>query len=204
MTMSRQESGRIGGLKAAKFQREQKNKRIEKYNLDPVRCKCCDKELSYEKRNNRFCSRSCAASITNLGTIRNTTTGEWIKKECLYCQKITTNSKFCNSKCQQAHNWQKRKKEIDRNGQATGKVTAIRYLKETRGDKCEICGLDEWNGKDIVMIMDYIDGDATNNIIPNLRLICPNCDSQTPTYKGRNKGNGRHSRRIRYAENKSY
>ena len=42
-----------------------------------------------------------------------------------------------------------------------------------------------------------------NNIISNLRLVCPNCDSQLPTYKNRNKGNGRHSRRVRYSKGKS-
>jgi hypothetical protein len=37
----------------------------------------------------------------------------------------------------------------------------------------------------------------------NLRLICPNCDSQLPTFKMRNRGRGRHSRRQRYADGKS-
>ncbi|WIM86214.1 hypothetical protein PT015_14985 [Candidatus Mycobacterium wuenschmannii] len=38
----------------------------------------------------------------------------------------------------------------------------------------------------------------------NLRLICPNCDSQLPTYKARNRGSGRHYRRQRYANGQSY
>ena len=40
--------------------------------------------------------------------------------------------------------------------------------------------------------------------LENLRLICSNCDTLTPTYKGRNKGNGRFSRRQRYQEGKSF
>lgn len=60
------------------------------------------------------------------------------------------------------------------------------------------------NGKDIVLELEHKDGNSQNNSKENVCLICPNCHSQTPTYKGKNKGNGRHSRRKRYAEGKSY
>jgi 5-methylcytosine-specific restriction endonuclease McrA len=59
--------------------------------------------------------------------------------------------------------------------------------------KCQICGLTEWLGKPISMVLDHINGRADNNLPENLRLICHNCDSQTDHYKGRNKGNGRKS-----------
>jgi hypothetical protein len=77
-------------------------------------------------------------------------------------------------------------------------------LAEQKG-LCLICGLDrEWNGAPLKFVFDHIDGDATNNRRENLRLICPNCDSQLPTFKARNRGNGRHFRRQRYADGKSY
>ncbi|BBH17026.1 hypothetical protein Back2_13130 [Nocardioides baekrokdamisoli] len=45
---------------------------------------------------------------------------------------------------------------------------------------------------------------ASNNHRDNLRLVCPNCDSQLPTFKARNRGQGRAWRKQRYADGKSY
>lgn len=45
-----------------------------------------------------------------------------------------------------------------------------------------------WDGKPIRMILDHIDGCRFNNRPKNLRLLCPNCNSQLGTTGGRNKG----------------
>ncbi len=52
---------------------------------------------------------------------------------------------------------------------------------------CECCKLFEWLGKPISLHLDHIDGDNTNNLLSNLRWLCPNCHSQTETYCGKNK-----------------
>lgn len=52
---------------------------------------------------------------------------------------------------------------------------------------CEICNITEWRGKPINMQLDHIDGNCHNHSLSNLRLICPNCHSQTETYCGKNK-----------------
>lgn len=62
--------------------------------------------------------------------------------------------------------------------------------------KCSVCNLRDWWGTSISLQLDHIDGNASNNMPDNLRLICPNCHSQTPTFGNRNKGNGRKSRGI--------
>ena len=58
--------------------------------------------------------------------------------------------------------------------------------------------------KPILLILDHINGNSDNCSLENLRLICSNCDTLTPTYKGRNKGNGRFIRRKKYAQGLSY
>ena len=53
--------------------------------------------------------------------------------------------------------------------------------------KCAICGINEWLGKKIILQLDHINGDNRDNRIENLRLLCPNCHSQTETYCGKNR-----------------
>ena len=48
----------------------------------------------------------------------------------------------------------------------------------------------EWNGKPLVFDMDHIDGNSDNNLRENVRAVCPNCHSQTPTFKAKNVRNG--------------
>lgn len=46
-----------------------------------------------------------------------------------------------------------------------------------------------WQGRDLVLELDHIDGDCLNNRLENLRWLCPNCHSQTDTYKNKKRDN---------------
>jgi len=52
--------------------------------------------------------------------------------------------------------------------------------------ECAECELSRWRGRKLTLELDHIDGDPTNNVIENLRLLCPNCHSITETWRGRN------------------
>jgi 5-methylcytosine-specific restriction endonuclease McrA len=52
---------------------------------------------------------------------------------------------------------------------------------------CSICGINIWNQKSINLELDHIDGNRVNHLLSNLRLLCPNCHSQTETYRSKNR-----------------
>ena len=57
--------------------------------------------------------------------------------------------------------------------------------------KCSKCSIDNWQNETIVLDLDHINGNNRDNRLENLRYLCPNCHSQTDTYKGRNKNIGK-------------
>ena len=129
------------------------------------------------------------------------------KHKCLNCKddfsSKSRESKFCNSKCCVEWKWQQTKKKIER-GEKVEVRTLKKYLIEELGDKCQNlnCGWD-WSNPCKVEL-EHKDGNSENNSLKNLTLLCPNCHSNTNTYKGKNKGNGRYLRRKRYKKGSSY
>lgn len=53
--------------------------------------------------------------------------------------------------------------------------------------KCYECGLTSWRGKDLVLELEHKNGNHRDHRLENLTLLCPNCHSQTDTWRGRNK-----------------
>lgn len=131
---------------------------------------------------------------------------------CQCCGKVTHNEKYCSRSCRTTVvNAQRPKKqkgptpkelrearEYQRfiEGQVTSRPALRKMLAKQRGYACERCGISEWNSEPITLVVDHKDGNAGNNMLDNLQMLCPNCNSQTPTFGGRNRGNGRKARGL--------
>lgn len=67
-----------------------------------------------------------------------------------------------------------------------------RLIKEgLLSEECALCGVTDWCGAPIALQLDHVNGRRTDNRLTNLRLLCPNCHSQTDTWCGRNTGKAR-------------
>lgn len=169
------------------------------------KCQTCDKEFKTNQARNAHqivhSNREHRYSIDR-------TRIEAKTYNCLYCgNKVDFGrskiNKYCNNNCQQ--NFQFKQYIQDwQNGLVSGESNYLkRYILEKQNEKCLNCGLIDWYGQKITLELDHIDGNSENNLEENLRCLCPNCHSQTSTFKGKNKGNGRYKRRQRYNEGKS-
>ena len=126
------------------------------------------------------------------------------REKCLNCGKETARAKYkyCSNACQIEYQYQSYIKEwkagevkgLQGLGIVSGHIK--RYLRRKFDNKCCLCGWSEINFKtgQVPLVADHIDGNWRNNTENNLRLLCPNCDSLTPTYAGLNRGNGRRGR----------
>lgn len=58
-------------------------------------------------------------------------------------------------------------------------------------DICDECKTGPfWNNKPLTLQIDHKNGNAIDNRIENIRILCANCHTQTITFGGKNKGNG--------------
>lgn len=125
------------------------------------------------------------------------------KRLCLNCGKEINsrfkNAKFCCQKCSSEHIHKKAyidfltNPEKYCNGGYTPKAFKEEFMKE-QNYICAMPGCNQTpihNGKPLVFILDHIDGNSANNRRENLRMICPNCDTQLDTYKSKNKNSTR-------------
>lgn len=72
----------------------------------------------------------------------------------------------------------------------TFKLKNLLFRFYIKSNKCEICGTSEWNGAKIQCELDHIDGNSKNHKLENLRILCPNCHSQTNTFRFKKRPSG--------------
>jgi hypothetical protein len=184
------------------------------YLENPKYCPECKSIIPFDKREvNTFCNQSCSAKFHNRDK-RKPADKKFryyaAPRElfCLNCEisllELNNKStKYCSLQCQQDYKTQERLSEWQKGKHFSNRVIR-RFLEILDGYKCSVCGLSEWNDRPITLEVEHKDGNSEDSSPSNVCLICPNCHSQTDTYKGKNKGNGRHWRRQRYQDGKSY
>mgnify|MGYP001589277861 CR=1 FL=1 len=121
--------------------------------------------------------------------------------------------KYCSNRCQRDHEYEEyilRWKNGLLNGSRGILAKSIsgyikRYLFEKFGTKCSICGWNQKNPKTgkVPLEIDHINGNSEDNSEENLRVICPNCHSLSPSYRNLNRGHGRQWRTNKYLKNRA-
>jgi hypothetical protein len=199
---------------------EPANRRKRAYEDSPRFCACCGVKLSYETivsngPRTKYCSRNCSAKVNNSSRVLrrsehdNSPRVRKIKahgkpRDCQHCLgPANRNSRYCSTFCRSEANYVTFTADwiagLNSGGYADGSLSknARRWVIEQADYKCTKCGWGEVNPTTdkSPLNVDHIDGDSTNHRPENLKVLCPNCHSLTPTYGSLNIGNGRESRR---------
>jgi len=194
------------------------------YERKTCRSKSCGKEFdSLISESRAYCSQSCAAHVNNIKHPKRRVVNmseDGVKRrrkyrgkkdnECLSCGKPVIH-KFCGPSCKHKLDRKNIFSQIEsgtfkRDNKETEQRWVKKYLIYVHGEKCVKCGWKEVNpySGNVPIEIEHKDGNSDNNSLENVELLCPNHHSLTPTYKGLNAGKGRHKRRKRYRDNKSY
>lgn len=158
------------------------------------KCRECSEDFEPKRSSQLFCSKPCTNRFSRINASKRCKCGGTISRYSLVCIPCAAIDK----KQETINKWLL---GLSKGGTTRGVSTAIRnYLLGQADFKCSICSFDTPHPEDgsSVLEIDHIDGDGDNHRPENLRVLCPNCHSLTPTYRGRNMGNGR---KVWYSRN---
>jgi Zn finger protein HypA/HybF involved in hydrogenase expression/predicted nucleic acid-binding Zn ribbon protein len=175
-------------------------------------CLNCGKEIG-SKWNSVFCSKDCYYKFMKKDNDSKTcincgikTDKKFCTKKCynefiknyklkLYCKNCNKQllgrriTSFCDRNCYKNYYKEKINTFFTKNskhnrGHLKDKIIEFKLLNYS----CEACGNNgEWNGKPLVLQLDHVNGNNTDNRLENLRFLCPNCHTQTDTFVGKNR-----------------
>lgn len=167
------------------------------------KCINCKINFKIKANNQKYCSNKCKNEFLLISRNCDNCNKLLIKHRSLKNQKLV----FCDNKCQSEFNyksfindWLNNKKlgikKVGWQNQISNYIR--RYMLERANYSCSNCN---WNklhedGSSPLHI-DHVDGNAINNNILNLRVLCPNCHSLTSTFGSRNKNSTRYNKSIR-------
>lgn len=150
--------------------------------------KLCPRCNNSHEKPGTFCSRKCANSRTFSEESRikkSKAADEFYKKHGGFPSKFKGSVRPVARTEKQLKTHASISIERFQNGLLKDNSTIKKVLSALHGYKCELCGIYEWQGTDLILDLDHIDGNNKNNIPSNVRLLCPNCHRQTLTWGNR-------------------
>lgn len=173
-----------------------------------MKCENCGIDHDGEYGSGRFCSAKCARGFSTKSKrkeINEKVSRSLIGRKptidpkkvykCKHCckvfpspSKLGGHAKYCMENPSRIERDQKQKEAIDNMPfeDLPQSWRRHRILSDQDGC-CNKCGIKKWNGELITFELEHKDGNNQNNSRENLELLCPNCHSQTKTWRGRNK-----------------
>jgi 5-methylcytosine-specific restriction endonuclease McrA len=134
-------------------------------------------------------SISYAEAIRRIGRAVGSTQYRWLKKKI---EELDIDTSHLKGKSHGRTPVERISSENMNNPHLSTKRVKLIVIRENlipyQCSECENPG--EWNGKKLILILDHINGIRNDHRLENLRFLCPNCNSQTDTFCGRNKSRG--------------
>jgi 5-methylcytosine-specific restriction endonuclease McrA len=165
-----------------------------------MKCENCNDQIDGSYGSGRFCNSKCAKSFSTKH--KRQEINQVVSKK-MKGRPLSHNKGFKNGfderrrlfdekdRCKAVKVLEKQRKEF----YATAEWDELPFIEKRRRvfnfqkGKCLFCKTKEWLGKPLTLELDHVNGDNTDNRRENLRFLCPNCHSQTPTYRRKNRKN---------------
>ena len=155
--------------------------------------KTCPKCNIAHEKNGKYCCRSCANSRSFTAETNEKKRNSGLE---FYSQYTSKERKQLHAEKMKLYDFDEhqrkvqeanRKREWSKPYEEMSHASVRKRLLHERNHTCEECGIGKkYNGKPLSLELDHKDGNSKNNKIENLRILCPNCHSQTPTHRAKN------------------
>lgn len=154
-------------------------------------CEKCGNPHDGSYGSGRFCSVACKNSHTSLIKREETNQKVSATMQRLYAEGIIvipTQTPEYVEKATAAIRKRARRIFDETSWESLTRAGKIKRVLEEQEGRCQRCGINDWMETPIRFELHHLDGNSKNNSRENCVLYCPNCHSQTPNFRGKNKG----------------